>query len=84
MIKPVDERPQLVLGDHTIAEREQFIMKHMEICTRNTRRKRYNTKTSGPAIRGTMSVHMAQRTCATKQWKKKVKREMARAEKTQA
>lgn len=69
---------RILLGNHTLREREEYIRKHMAVCERTERRKRYNNKSSGPAPKGTMSVRMAQRKCATKKWKLKVKRELAR------
>lgn len=68
--------PNVVLGPFTQEEREAFIDSHLDVCTRSARRPRYNTNTSGRALRGTMSVHSAKRKCAAKQWKKKVKRRL--------
>lgn len=72
------EKQQIVLGSHTLAERQEFVERHAGICSRSSRRKRYNNKSSGPAPKGSMSIHRAKMQCATKQWKKKIKRELSR------
>lgn len=68
----------LLLGNHTPEEREEYIQAHMAICHISSRGKRWNTKTSGPSLKGTMSVHAGKRKCASKKWKRKLKREAAK------
>lgn len=62
---------EVILGNHTIEEREAYIQAHVAVCKRTTRKKLASglKNTSGKE----MSVERAKRRCARNSWVKYVR-----------